>query len=212
MSQNTPTNFSKPCSGHPAGLFVLFLPKCGNDFLLWNACLFVCFLTSSLQRRWVSWRCHGLYGTYTMSVYFTRRTSDRYLGIAGLLCFGNDFGPRIDGSWNALFLYIELGFYYRMVCLNLIWRRFSNAYHNHPEKKDGAYSMYYSVNAGALGIMLCGYMKKFELGFWLAGFYVVLNATVLFYSGHIWDIGLKPTASKQKSKESCCREYSCKCS
>jgi POT family proton-dependent oligopeptide transporter len=27
------------------------------------------------------------------------------------------------------------------------------------------------------------------------------------------DIGLKPTAaSKQKVKESCCREYSCKCS
>jgi POT family proton-dependent oligopeptide transporter len=25
----------------------------------------------------------------------------------------------------------------------------SNAYHNHPEKKDGAYSMYMGVNAGA---------------------------------------------------------------
>jgi dipeptide/tripeptide permease len=62
----------------------------------------------------------------------------------------------------------------------------SNAHH--PEK-DGAYSMYYmGVNAGALGIMLCGYIgeKFLELGFGLAGFYVVRNATVLFYSGHIW--------------------------
>jgi hypothetical protein len=25
-------------------------------------------------------------------------------------CFGNDFGPRIDGSRNAFVLYIELGF------------------------------------------------------------------------------------------------------
>jgi POT family proton-dependent oligopeptide transporter len=42
----------------------------------------------------------------------------------------------------------------------------SNAYHNHPEKKDGAYSMYYmGVNAGAfLGIMLCGYIGEKFLG------------------------------------------------
>jgi POT family proton-dependent oligopeptide transporter len=41
----------------------------------------------------------------------------------------------------------------------------SNAYHNHPEKKDGAYSMYYmGVNAGALGIMLCGYIGEKNLG------------------------------------------------
>jgi POT family proton-dependent oligopeptide transporter len=44
------------------------------------------------------------------------------------------------------------------------------------------------VNAGAfLGIMLCGYIgeKFLELGFGLGVFYVVLNATVLFYSGHL---------------------------
>jgi POT family proton-dependent oligopeptide transporter len=41
----------------------------------------------------------------------------------------------------------------------------SNAYHNHPEKKNGAYSMYYGVNAGAfLGIMLCGYIGEKFLG------------------------------------------------
>jgi dipeptide/tripeptide permease len=40
----------------------------------------------------------------------------------------------------------------------------SNAYHNHPEKKDCAYS---NVSTRCfLGIMLCGYiMKILELGF-----------------------------------------------
>jgi dipeptide/tripeptide permease len=63
----------------------------------------------------------------------------------------------------------------------------SNAYHNHPEKKDGAYSMYYmGVNAGAFLGMLCGYIGEKFLGVGVWTFYVVQNATVLFYSGHIW--------------------------
>jgi POT family proton-dependent oligopeptide transporter len=32
----------------------------------------------------------------------------------------------------------------------------SNAYHDYPEKKDGAYSMYYGCECFALGIMLVG--------------------------------------------------------
>jgi POT family proton-dependent oligopeptide transporter len=56
----------------------------------------------------------ALYGTYTMWVYFHLRgfLADRYLGyrLCCARCFGNDFGPRIDGSRNAFFLYIELGF------------------------------------------------------------------------------------------------------
>jgi hypothetical protein len=34
--------FQKPVLGHPAGLFVVLL-KCGNDFLLWNACAYLFF-------------------------------------------------------------------------------------------------------------------------------------------------------------------------
>jgi POT family proton-dependent oligopeptide transporter len=51
----------------------------------------------------------------------------------------------------------------------------SYAYEKHPEKKDGAYSLYYmGVNAGAfLGIMLCGYIGENFLG-WvgLAGIFM----------------------------------------
>jgi hypothetical protein len=60
-------------------------------------------------------------------------------------CFGNDFGPRIDGSRNAFVFYIlELGF--------LLWEWFvkpnmtsiiSNAYHNHPEKKRRLFNVLY---------------------------------------------------------------------
>jgi POT family proton-dependent oligopeptide transporter len=100
----------------------------GTIFLLWNACLTCFVLTSSLKRGWWSIEdAMALYGTYTMWVYFTRNwefLADRYLVSLGCCarCFGNDFGPRIDGSRNAfVFLYIGIGFLIiGMVCLNLI--------------------------------------------------------------------------------------------
>jgi POT family proton-dependent oligopeptide transporter len=49
----------------------------------------------------------------------------------------------------------------------------SNAYESHPEKKDGAYSLYYmGLMQELLGIMLCGYIGEkisWSWGFGLAG-------------------------------------------
>jgi POT family proton-dependent oligopeptide transporter len=73
MSQNTSDQFFKDAVlGHP-GLFVLFSRKCGTIFLLRNACIISSVLTSSLAKgggHGVS-KMPWLYGTYTMSVYFT---------------------------------------------------------------------------------------------------------------------------------------------
>src|SRR5690606_11123862 len=53
-------------------------------------------------------------------------------------------------------------------------------YQKHPEKKDGAYTIFYmGVNAGAfLGIMLCGYLGEnvgWSWGFGLAGIFMLLG-------------------------------------
>jgi POT family proton-dependent oligopeptide transporter len=65
----------------------------GTIFLLWNACLLVLFLTSSLAKGW-SWSIEdamALYGTYTMWVYFIRNwgfLADRYLGYRWAVVLG----------------------------------------------------------------------------------------------------------------------------
>jgi POT family proton-dependent oligopeptide transporter len=72
MSQSTSDQFLKITSGHPAGLFVLFSQKC-KRFLLRNACIVSFVLTSLIKGGW-AWSVEdalALYGTYTMSVYFT---------------------------------------------------------------------------------------------------------------------------------------------
>jgi POT family proton-dependent oligopeptide transporter len=86
-----------------------------------------CFLTSSLAKGLgMGIEGMGLYGTYTMSVYFTPVIGDSWRIVIGyrwavVRCFGNDFGSRIDGSETPLFLYIGMGFLLLgMVCLNLI--------------------------------------------------------------------------------------------
>jgi hypothetical protein len=41
-----------------------------------------------------------------------------------------------------------------------------------------------------------------ELGLWFSwNFYVLRNVAILFHSKYFGDIGLKPTASKQESKD-----------
>jgi POT family proton-dependent oligopeptide transporter len=63
-----------------------------------------------------------------------------------------------------------------------------------------------------LGIMLCGYIgeKFLELG--LAGVFMLFGMLQFYFTQDIFgDIGLKPTAASKQS-QSCCREYSCKCS
>jgi hypothetical protein len=51
----------------------------------------------------------------------------------------------------------------------------SNAYHNHPEKKTVLIQCTTCVNAGFLGIMLCGYIgEKFGVGV-LAGFFMLFE-------------------------------------
>ena len=102
-----------------------------------------------------------------------------YIGIA-LLIFGNGFfKPNMTSIISKL-------------------------YDGHPEKKDGAYTIFYmGVNAGAfLGIMLCGYLGEkvsWSWGFGLAGIFMFLGMLQFWFAQPIFgDIGAKPLAKKDK--------------
>jgi POT family proton-dependent oligopeptide transporter len=71
-------------------------------------------------------------------------------------------------------------------------------YKDRPEKKDGAYTLFYmGVNAGAFfGILLCGYLGEkvgWSYGFGLAGIFMFFGMLQFWLSQNIFgDIGLKP--------------------
>jgi hypothetical protein len=98
----------------------------GTIFLLWNACLLVLFLTSSLAKR----AGHGvlkmpcciiLCGFISPVIEDSWRSLLRVSLGCCARCFGNDFGPHRWQLKRLCFLYIELGFLLLgMVCLNLI--------------------------------------------------------------------------------------------
>ena len=221
MNQNTNDDFFKTnVLGHPAGLFVLFFTEMWERFSYYGMrALLVLFLTSSLAKGGWAWSVEdalALYGTYTMAVYFTPviggLLADRFLGyrlavILGALAM--TIGHASMAVETPLFLYIGIGF---LMVGNGLFKPnmtsiISYAYEKHPEKKDGAYSLYYmGVNAGAfLGIMLCGYIGEkisWSWGFGLAGIFMFFGMLQFYFTQNIFgEIGLKPSAeSKLASK------------
>jgi POT family proton-dependent oligopeptide transporter len=83
----------------------------------------------------------------------------------------------------------------------------SEMYKHRPEKKDGAYTLFYmGVNAGAFfGILLCGYLGEkvgWSYGFGLAGIFMFFGTLQFWLSQNIFgDIGLKPTAESKARSE-----------
>ena len=221
MNQNTNDDFFKTnVLGHPAGLFVLFFTEMWERFSYYGMrALLVLFLTSSLAKGGWAWTIEdalSLYGTYTMAVYFTPviggLLADRYLGYRWAVILGAismTLGHASMAVETPLFLYIGIGF---LMVGNGLFKPnmtsiISYAYEKHPEKKDGAYSLYYmGVNAGAfLGIMLCGYIGEkisWSWGFGLAGIFMFFGMLQFYFTQDIFgEIGLKPSAeSKQASK------------
>jgi len=75
----------------------------------------------------------------------------------------------------------------------------SEMYKENPEKKDGAYTIFYmGVNAGAFfGMMLCGYLAEkvgWAYGFGLAGIFMLLGTLQFWLAGSLFgNIGAKPS-------------------
>ena len=204
--------FKSQVLGHPAGLMVLFFTEMWERFSYYGMrAILVLFLISSLGIggwEWTSSEALSLYGTYTAMVYLTPILggwlADKKIGYrkavvigAVIMTLGHAFMAM---EFSKIFLFIGIG------CLIIgngffkpnITSIISHMYKDTPEKKDGAYTIFYmGVNAGAfLGIMLCGYIGEkvsWSYGFGLAGIFMLLGMLQFYFaSGIFGDIGLKP--------------------
>jgi POT family proton-dependent oligopeptide transporter len=211
---NTSSNdfFKTQVLGHPAGLFVLFFTEMWERFSFYGMrALLVLFLVSALGIGGWDWpreNALALYGTYTALLYLTPivggMLADKYLGnrlaivIGAIIMTLGHASMAIES--NPFFLYLGLALlvigtgFFKPNMTSFI----SILYKDFPEKKDGAYTIFYmGVNAGAfLGIMLCGYLGEilgWSWGFGLAGIFMLLGLLQFTLAQDIFgDVGKKP--------------------
>jgi POT family proton-dependent oligopeptide transporter len=211
--------FSLPVLGHPAALFTLFFTEMWERFSYYGMrALFVLFLTSSLLDggwEWPRTNALALYGTYTSMVYLTPiiggMLADRYLGHRRAIVVGAvlmTLGHASMAFETTAFMFLGLA------CLILgngffkpnMTSMVAKLYKDHPEKKDGAYTIFYmGVNAGAfLGIGLCGYIGEkvgFSWGFGLAGIFMFLGLLQFQLSQKVFgDVGLPPDKTQEAAE------------
>ncbi|SDW51851.1 proton-dependent oligopeptide transporter, POT family [Lutibacter oricola] len=210
--------FETQVLGHPSGLFVLFFTEMWERFSFYGMrALLVLFLVSSLGIGGWDWpreNALALYGTYLALLYLTPiiggTLADKYLGnrkaiIIGALIMTLGHASMAIES-NPLFLYLGLlllvigtGFFKPNMSSFI-----SILYKDFPEKKDGAYTIFYmGVNAGAfLGIMLCGYLGEilgWSWGFGLAGIFMLLGLLQFTLAQGIFgEAGNKPNVVNKK--------------
>lgn len=212
--------FKSSVLGHPAGLFVLFFTEMWERFSYYGMrALLVIFLISTFDKGgwgWTTERALGLYGTYTMGVYLTPviggLIADKLIGYRWAVIIGAfimTLGHASMAFETEMFLYIGLGC---LIIGNGLFKpnmtsMISNLYKDHPEKKDGAYSIFYmGVNAGAfLGIMLCGYIGEkvsWSWGFGLAGIFMFLGMLQFYFTQNIFgNVGLSAKQTKDLKME-----------
>jgi len=212
MSDQNNDIFKSKVLGHPSGLFVLFFTEMWERFSYYGMrALLVLFLISAFGLGGWNWpreNALALYGTYTALVYITPilggYLADKYLGYRRAVVIGavimtlGHASMAIESS--HMFLYIGIALliigngFFKPNMTSII----SHMYKDTPEKKDGAYTIFYmGVNAGAfLGILLCGYLGEkvgWSYGFGLAGIFMLLGMLQFHFSQNIFgEIGKKP--------------------
>jgi POT family proton-dependent oligopeptide transporter len=211
---NTTRNefFDTQVLGHPSGLFVLFFTEMWERFSFYGMrALLVLFLVSALGIGGWDWpreNALALYGTYLALLYLTPiiggTLADKYLGNRKAIIIGAIIMTLGHASMaiesNPFFLYTGLGLlvigtgFFKPNMTSFI----SVLYKDFPEKKDGAYTIFYmGVNAGAfLGIMLCGYLGEilgWSWGFGLAGIFMLLGLLQFTLAQGIFgEVGKRP--------------------
>ncbi|MEZ4909921.1 MAG: peptide MFS transporter [Saprospiraceae bacterium] len=207
--------FSTNVLGHPAGLFTLFFTEMWERFSYYGMrALLVLFLTTALIDGGWGWpREHALalYGTYTSMVYLTPiiggMMADKYLGNRYAIILGAilmTLGHASMAMETQFFMYLGLLFlilgngFFKPNMTSMV----AKLYKDHPEKKDGAYTIFYmGVNAGSfLGILLCGYVGEkvgYSWGFGLAGIFMFFGMLQFYFSNKIFGtVGLPPSIAK----------------
>lgn len=195
MSKDHQNLFESKVLGHPAGLFVLFFTEMWERFSFYGMrVLLINFLTiaavgSNPGWEWSSANAGALFGTYAGLLYLTPLIggviADRFTGYRWAVFIG-----CVIMTAGHAFMAVETEFsLYMGLALLVIGTGFfkpnitsiiSEMYKYLPEKKDGAYTIFYmGVNAGAFfGMMLCGYLAErvgWSWGFGLAGIFMLFG-------------------------------------
>lgn len=214
--------FNSKVLGHPSGLFILFFTEMWERFSFYGMrVLLIQFLTASVifgdpmsGWGWSAEQAGALYGTYVMLLYITPIfggvIADKYLGsrwsvIIGAIIMTLGHASMAFNTTFTFFLGLALlvigtGFFKPNMPAIL-----GEMYKNLPEKKDGAYTIFYmGVNAGAFfGMMLCGYIAEsigWHWGFGLAGIFMLLGTAQFWLASPI--MGRLGLLDKSKQNES----------
>jgi POT family proton-dependent oligopeptide transporter len=216
MSKANTIEIKPEVLGHPSQLFVLFFTEMWERFSYYGMrAILVLFLMSSIGIGgwdWTSVEALSLYGTYTSLVYLTPIVggwlADKKIGYkkaviigAAVMALGH---ISMALEFHKIFMFVGIGLlivgngFFKPNMTSII----SEMYKNHPQKKDGAYTIFYmGVNAGAfLGIMLCGYIGEkvsWSYGFGLAGIFMILGMLQFYFASDIFGtVGDKPVAAE----------------
>ena len=217
MTQNNTDHFFKnPVLGHPAGLFVLFFTEMWERFSFYGMrSLLILFLTASAKDggwEWTRENASALFGSYVGLVYLSTMMggyfADKVIGFRWAVVLGaclmtlGHASMAIETEFSIYLGLILLVFgngFFKPNMTSII----SEMYKDRPEKKDGAYTLFYmGVNAGAFfGILLCGYLGEkvgWSYGFGLAGIFMFFGMLQFWLSQNIFgEIGLKPNAASK---------------
>ncbi|CEN51218.1 Uncharacterized transporter yclF [Capnocytophaga canimorsus] len=214
--------FKSKVLGHPSGLFILFFTEMWERFSFYGMrVLLIQFLTAKVLFGdpmsgwgWSAEQAGALYGTYVMFLYITPIfggiLADKYIGSRWAVIIGAiimtlghasmAFDTHATFFAGLALLVLGTGFFKPNMPAIL-----GAMYKNLPEKKDGAYTIFYmGVNAGAFfGMMLCGYVAEtlgWHWGFGLAGIFMLLGTFQFWLASPIMgDLGL-PNKKVEKSE------------
>lgn len=193
-AHTSPTDFYKSnVLGQRSGLFVLFFTEMWERFSFYGMrVLLIQFLTAAVLKggwEWSAEQAGALYGTYAMMLYLTPIfggiIADKYIGSRMAVIIG---AIIMTIGHAAMTFDTPVMFFIGLACLVIGTGFFKpnmpsilgEMYKDLPEKKDGAYTIFYmGVNAGAFfGMMLCGYLAEkigWHWGFGLAGVFMFLG-------------------------------------
>jgi POT family proton-dependent oligopeptide transporter len=211
MNLDIENQFKDKVLGHPAGLFVLFFTEMWERFSYYGMrALLVMFFTASLLDGGWGWpreHAFAIFGTYTSLVYLSTLLggymADKKIGYRMAVVIGAllmTLGHACMALEVPFFIYTGLTLlvfgsgFFKPNMTSII----SEMYVDRPEKKDGAYTIFYmGVNAGAfLGILLCGYLGEkvgWSWGFGVAGIFMLFGLLQFWFAQNIFGkIGLKP--------------------
>jgi len=220
MNTDIENLFKDKVLGHPAGLFVLFFTEMWERFSYYGMrALLVMFFTAALMDGGWGWpreHAFAIFGTYTSLVYLSTLLggymADKKIGYRWAVVIGAllmTLGHACMALEAPFFIYTGLTLlvfgsgFFKPNMTSII----SEMYVDRPEKKDGAYTIFYmGVNAGAfLGILLCGYLGEkvgWSWGFGVAGIFMLFGLLQFWFAQNIFGkIGLKPEKNIEVSNE-----------